>query len=151
MPLVTIQRINNKAFSPASVTLRKWAKAVLDAMSVAREVTIRVVDENEMTVLNGKYRQKPKPTNVLSFPCDMPGDIVDYPLGDIIICAEVVNREAKEQNKTRDAHWAHMVVHGVLHLLGYDHENEIDANKMEKIEIDILSRLKFKNPYGEIE
>ena len=100
-----------------------------------------------MTELNSQYRHKAYPTNVLSFPFDMP-DIEETPfLGDIVICASVVNEEAIEQNKLPEAHWAHMVVHGTLHLLGYDHETEADANIMEPEETHILHRLGFANPY----
>jgi probable rRNA maturation factor len=100
-------------------------------------------------MLNSTYRQKTGPTNVLSFPFDLPEDIqLDMPiLGDIVVCADVVNREAQEQHKTLDVHWAHMIIHGVFHLLGYDHETDHDAEKMERLEINVMQSLGFNNPY----
>lgn len=115
------------------------------------ELTVRVVDVNEIHQLNLQYRQKDKPTNVLSFPSEIPPglsreDMEGY-IGDIIICADVVEREAVEQHKTSEEHWAHMLVHGCLHLLGYDHINEEEAEEMESLEIKILSQLGYSNPY----
>jgi probable rRNA maturation factor len=107
------------------------------------EVTLRIVGPAESRALNRRYRKKDKPTNVLSFPYDDPGL-----LGDIVICAAVVNREAREQGKRREAHWAHMVVHGVLHLLGFDHIRPADAKVMERRERAILARLSFPDPYA---
>jgi len=113
------------------------------------EVVIRVVDEDEMRTLNRQYRHQDKSTNVLSFPAELP-DIVDDPLlGDVIICATVVRREALEQHKCPTGHWAHMVVHGILHLQGYDHVDSADANIMEQLEIQILQTLGINNPYTE--
>ncbi len=107
------------------------------------ELTIRIVDKKEITELNSTYRHKNKPTNVLSFPFDMPEECEDeIPiLGDIIICAEVIQEESLQQEKTVEAHWAHMVVHGALHLLGYDHEKDHEAEIMEAEEIKILEGL----------
>jgi probable rRNA maturation factor len=114
---------------------------------VQAELTIRLVDEPESQELNREYRQKDKPTNVLSFPADLP-DIVNLPLlGDLIICAPVVAKEAEEQQKPLESHWAHMVVHGTLHLLGYDHIDENDANIMEAIETDVLAAMSIACPY----
>jgi len=112
---------------------------------------VRIVDEPEMRELNARYRHKDYPTNVLSFPAELPPG-VDVPLlGDIVICAPVVNREATEQHKAPRAHWAHMLVHGTLHLLGHDHERERDAAVMEALERRILAGLKFPDPYQEHE
>ena len=116
------------------------------------DVSVRVVSATEMQQLNSEFREQDKPTNVLSFPA---GDIeglppdADVPLGDIVVCAEVVRSEAKEQGKTAQAHWAHMVVHGTLHLLGFDHENDSDAARMEGLEIQILTDSVIANPYAE--
>lgn len=111
------------------------------------ELTIRLVDAPEGQQLNREYRQKDKPTNVLSFPADLP-DIVDLPLlGDLIICAPVVAKEAEEQHKKLNAHWAHLVIHGTLHLLGYDHIDENDANIMEAIETSVLATMGISCPY----
>lgn len=130
--------------------LRRWAKAALISNKAKpAEVTIRIVDTDEMTNLNDTYRGKPKSTNVLSFPLSVPEDIQhDVPiLGDIVICAPYVNHEAQEQGKLQDAHWAHMVVHGIFHLLGYDHETDQEAKTMESLEIAVMHTLGFTNPY----
>lgn len=126
--------------SPSAVLLKRWANAALPKKS-SLELTIRIVTKKEMTKLNETFRLKKGPTNVLSFPFEKP-----Y-LGDIVICSEVVKKEARDQNKSLTAHFAHMVIHGTLHLLGYDHVKEKDAVKMEKLEIKILKNLGFPNPY----
>ncbi len=148
---VTVQRIVPKDIMPSTKDLKHWAKAALKYLKKNAELNIRIVDTEEITELNSEYRKKNKPTNVLSFPFDMPEEVEDELafLGDIIICAEVVNNEASEQHKSLAAHWAHMVVHGILHLLGYDHETEEDAEIMEPQEIAILATLGFPNPYRE--
>jgi len=113
------------------------------------ELSVRLVDEVESQTLNCDYRQKNKPTNVLSFSADLP-EFVDVPLlGDLIICAPVVAREAIEQHKKNDDHWAHMIIHGTLHLLGYDHIDENDATIMETIETEVLETLGIACPYAE--
>lgn len=134
---------------PSNEKLRKWAREALRQKINSAEVTIRIVDEKEMAELNSVYRHKTGTTNVLSFPFITQEKVeIEIPiLGDIVICAEVVNREAKEQDKSLESHWAHMIVHSVLHLLGYDHEQEEDALMMENLEKDILQKLGFKNPY----
>ena len=125
---------------PGPARLRRWAQAALGRRG--GEVTVRIVGGAESRALNRRYRGKDKPTNVLSFPYDDPGV-----LGDVVICAAVVNREAREQGKAAAAHWAHMVVHGVLHLLGFDHIRPADAKVMEGRERAILARLSFPDPY----
>ncbi|MFZ2315325.1 MAG: rRNA maturation RNase YbeY [Gammaproteobacteria bacterium] len=146
---ITIQHAADKSLVPANALLKSYAKEALQRKFAGAELNIRIVSIPEMTELNTTYRHKTGPTNVLSFPFDMPDGIeLDLPiLGDLVICADVVNQEALDQGKTREAHWAHMVVHGVLHLLGYDHENDQDAELMESIEITIMDKLKFPNPY----
>lgn len=147
---ITIQQTGNKLIAPKSSLLRSWAeKALYAANKASAEVTLRIVNSDEMSTLNSTYRHKKGPTNVLSFPFEkIEGVEMDVPLlGDIVICAEVVNREANEQGKELDAHWAHMVVHGIFHLLGYDHENEKDAEEMESLEINTMHTLGFPNPY----
>ena len=101
----------------------------------------------ESQQLNSQYRQKDKPTNVLSFPFEVPEGIELNLLGDLVVCASVVEQEAKEQNKVLFHHWAHMIVHGCLHLLGYDHINDADADEMEALEVKILAKLAISNPY----
>lgn len=111
------------------------------------ELTIRIVGETEAAHLNQRWRGKEGPTNVLSFPAAGLENIAPGLLGDVIVCAPVVEREAEQQRKTLQAHWAHMVVHGTLHLLGHDHQNESQAGIMEALEVDILGELGFPNPY----
>jgi probable rRNA maturation factor len=125
---------------PGPARLRRWARAALGGRG--GELTVRIVGPAESRALNRRYRKKDKPTNVLSFPSDAPGV-----LGDVVICAAVVAREAREQGKPPAAHWAHMVVHGVLHLLGFDHIRAADAKVMEGRERAILARLSFPDPY----
>ena len=135
---------------PAESDFRRWAEAALAGAGYARdaELTIRVVNEAEGAALNEIYRHKPGPTNVLSFPFAAPPEVESALLGDIVICAPVVLREAVVQSKTPDAHWAHLVAHGVLHLLGYDHD-ETQAEAMESLEILILAGLGYPDPYGD--
>lgn len=111
------------------------------------EVTIRIVASDESAALNSQYRGKSGPTNVLSFPFEAPAGITVPLAGDLIICASVVEKEAAEQQKTLTEHWAHMVVHGMLHLQGYDHIDDDDAEVMEALEIRLLGQLGFSNPY----
>ncbi|XKH01436.1 rRNA maturation RNase YbeY [Marinobacter nauticus] len=111
------------------------------------EVTVRIVDEAESRALNHQYRGKDKPTNVLSFPFEAPAGITVPLAGDLVICAPVVEKEAREQHKEPVAHWAHMVVHGMLHLQGYDHIEDEEAEVMEALEVRLLAQLGFGNPY----
>lgn len=146
---ITIQCISTEVCVPKKTLLQQWAKKTLEKNIPAAEMTIRIVDINEMSALNRTYRHKSGPTNVLSFPFFTPKGIeMATPiLGSIVICAEIVNSEAREQNKLHDAHWAHMIVHGIFHLLGYDHEIEQEAKLMEAREIAALQLLGFSNPY----
>jgi probable rRNA maturation factor len=135
---------------PAPARLKRWARAALVGAARGRdrlELTVRVVGPAESRALNRRYRAKDKPTNVLSFPSDAPARGSQRILGDLVICAAVVAREAREQGKTAAQHWAHMVVHGVLHLLGFDHIRAADAKVMERRERAILARLSYPDPY----
>jgi probable rRNA maturation factor len=132
---------------PDTEQFRDWARAAVGKLREDSELTIRIVDEAEIERLNSTYRHKVGATNVLSFPFDAPAEVKIPLLGDIVICAPVVRREANEQSKSADAHWAHMVVHGTLHLLGFDHNQEREAQEMEEMETRILSDLGFENPY----
>jgi len=138
---------------PAAASFRKWVAAALADRAGEADVAIRVVGEAEGRSLNRQYRGKDHPTNVLSFPADLPEGLPDgvrLPLlGDLVICAPVVEREAREQGKPLATHYAHLTVHGVLHLLGWDHENDRDAERMEQRERQILATLGIGDPYLE--
>jgi len=123
-----------------------WVEAALQGKDDT-ELTLRLVDKSESRELNARFRGKDQPTNVLSFPAELPPGI-DIPLlGDIVICAPLVEEEAQAQDKPLQEHWAHLVIHGVLHLLGYDHQVEQDAIEMERIEVELLASLGIGNPY----
>lgn len=140
---------------PDKAALACWIKtALIEEASYSHkgldseyELTIRIVDKNEIQLLNKTYRHKDKPTNVLSFPFEAPPEIQLALLGDVIICHDIVVAEAQQQQKTSQAHWAHMVIHGVLHLKGYDHIRDSDAEIMEALEVQILKKLNIPNPY----
>ena len=136
---INIQIITKEKNIPSSTQFKRWIKAALP--NKESEVNIRIVDTAEITELNKKYRHKKGPTNVLTFPFAAP--VVTPFLGDIVICAQIANQQAKQQNKSTDAHWAHLTIHGVLHLLGYEHDNVKNAKKMENLEIKILAKLGF--------
>jgi probable rRNA maturation factor len=147
--VVTVQNVSGRNAVPAAAQLRRWARGALGA-KVRGEITVRIVGAEESAELNSRYRGKRGPTNVLSFPAESPPGPADelLPFGDVVICAEVVEREAREQGKKPAAHWAHMVVHGVLHLQGYDHEKVRDAGIMEARERELLADLGFPDPYS---
>ncbi len=132
---------------PTEADFTRWVATVLRDRKVEGEVCIRIVDAEESQALNAEYRGKDKPTNVLSFPFEVPPGVPVTLLGDLVICAEVVAREAEEQQKAALHHWAHMVVHGTLHLLGFDHINDDEAEEMEALERDLLARLDIADPY----
>ena len=135
---------------PTEEQLTLWASTALKGRTDFEEpeLTIRLTDEEESQALNREYRGKDKPTNVLSFPFEMPPGIPLELLGDLIICVGVVEQEAQEQAKTTEAHWAHMVIHGCLHLLGYDHIKDDEAEEMEALERDLLASLGYPDPYA---
>ncbi len=144
MATIDIQSVS-QAPCPSSRELVRWAEAALEGKDA--ELSLRLVDEAEMAKLNLRYRQRSGPTNVLSFPFDAPAEVAPGFLGDVVICAPVVAREAKAQGKAESAHWAHMVVHGILHLRGYDHLTLEEAEEMEIKERQILSSLGYQDPY----
>ncbi|KHT45252.1 rRNA maturation RNase YbeY [Vibrio sinaloensis] len=132
---------------PTEQDFQTWLDKTIIPFQQDAELTIRIVDEEESHQLNHEYRGKDKPTNVLSFPFEVPPGIEMNLLGDLIICKQVVEREAQEQNKPLLAHWAHMVVHGSLHLLGYDHIEDDEAEEMESLETEIMQGMGFEDPY----
>jgi probable rRNA maturation factor len=160
--LVELQFATRRPWVPGPVTLRRWARAAhaqgLAALPSRRRrlqdllerdpaVCVRVVGSAESRRLDRDYRGKDRPTNVLSFPASAEERVATGVLGDLVVCSPVVAREAREQRKSLGAHWAHMVVHGTLHLLGYDHERAREARAMERLEVAILLGLGFDDPY----
>ena len=156
MATVDLQIASDARDLPNEEQIRSWALGALQTVEAAAErqfeLSVRLVDEDESRDLNNRYRNIDKATNVLSFPFEdfegLPGEMI-RPLGDIVVCAPVVALEASQQNKALQDHWAHMVVHGTLHLLGYDHQDRAQAETMEAIEIDILRDFGIDNPYRE--
>jgi probable rRNA maturation factor len=147
-----VQRPCTDPPAPDDATLRAWVAAALADTTAPVALTVRIVDAAESRELNRSYRGKDRPTNVLSFPFEappgVPAEQTGGLLGDLVICAPVVAAEADAQHKSRAAHWAHMVIHGLLHLLGYDHENEQQAQVMEARECQLLAGLGFPDPYA---
>lgn len=147
-PTVDVQWACAMRARPSDDDFRRWAAAALAGRGVDVELTIRVVEPAESRALNRDYRDRDQPTNVLSFPFEAPPRVdVDDLLGDLVICADVIEREAAEQGKLVSDHWAHMVVHGVLHLLGYDHQEADEAAVMEALEVKVLGGLGVSDPY----
>ena len=145
---VDIQRATDEPDQPDDDSLIRWAALALRD-DPGKELTIRLVDAAESQTLNSQYRHKDSATNVLSFPADLPPELNIPLLGDLVICVPVVNREAAEQGKLAEAHWAHMVIHGCLHLLGHDHIDDDDAEVMEQLERQLLAELGIADPYLE--
>lgn len=146
---VDIQRSEKVGSVPLDDEIACWVKLVLQHQRCSASVSIRFVDEVEVTLLNNQYRQLNQPTNVLSFPCDLSDESGLRILGDIVVCEPVVTREALEQGKNLSDHWAHIITHGLLHLLGFDHIEDRQAEEMEDLEINLLSEMGVSNPYAE--
>lgn len=145
---IDIENNSQSILIPSQEKCESWITAVLKNQCIDEaEVSVYIVDEDESQELNSQYRGKENPTNILSFPADIPEEVGIPLLGDLVICAPVVEREAQEQQKTVDAHWAHMLVHGSLHLLGYDHIEDDEAELMETLETNIITGLGFSAPY----
>ena len=139
---------SEEADIPDAALVQQWAeKACLSDDQLV--TSVQIVSSDEMRELNNTWRGRNKPTNVLSFPMQSPDEVDLKILGDLALCAAVINSEARQQHKSAQAHWAHMVVHGMLHLQGYDHIDEAQADDMEALEISILNQLGFDNPYLE--
>lgn len=142
-----LQVISGGAGVPEQELFQRWVAAAIGDQLEQAEVAIRVVDAEESRSLNLRYRQRDKATNVLAFPVDVPEYVDQATLGDLVICRPVVEREAGDQGKQAEAHWAHMVVHGTLHLLGHDHQDPDQARAMEALEVQILGSLGYPDPY----
>ena len=151
--IIDLQQVSKETNCPSQQHCEQVILEVLNALNITdpKECTIRIVDADESEDLNRQYRGKGAPTNVLSFPFQSPIEIEVELMGDLVICAPVVIEEATQQHKELQAHWAHMMVHGCLHLLGFDHENDHDAEKMELLERQIMSNLGYADPYMMIE
>jgi probable rRNA maturation factor len=145
---IEVQYASGLQSLPDEALLQRWARSALPPDTQPPGLVIRVVDEDESRELNSRYRGKDKATNVLSFPFEAPEEVDIGHLGDLVICAAIVNREAAEQGKPVEHHWAHMIVHGVLHLRGYDHLTDTQAGEMEGLEIRILQELDIPDPYN---
>ena len=132
---------------PTPHEIESWVASVTGALELSGDVCVRVIDEQESRALNLQYRERDEPTNVLSFPVELASGVTAVVLGDLAVCAPVVEREAREQRKDSKDHWAHMIVHGLLHLGGYDHETPSDAAAMEALEIELLAAIGVSDPY----
>ena len=146
--IVDIQMASASEEAPDPQSIERWVSAAIDNQRDSTELSIRIVDTEEGRALNEQFRGSTGATNVLSFPFENESPEPLPLIGDIVICAPVVRKEASDQNKTLNAHWAHMIIHGVLHLLGYDHQSETDANLMESLETEIMQGLGFPPPYS---
>ena len=147
MNQIEVQSNSKSNSQPDQVHIQQWVDAALEDFGDDVEIVVRIVDEQESADLNERYRHKQGPTNILSFPVEIPEGIDLNLLGDLVICAPVLEKEALEQRKALPDHWAHIVVHGVLHLLGYDHIEDGESEVMENKEITILNKLNINNPY----
>ena len=147
---LTLQR-RVRAWAPPRAELRSWASAALGRRAAGGELGVCVVGPRESRRLNARFRGRDRPTNVLSFPAAaMPVTSGTRPLGELVVCPRVLRAEARAQAKTLRAHWAHLIVHGTLHLVGYDHVDPAEAARMERREIRVLRALGFANPYRSV-
>jgi probable rRNA maturation factor len=147
LPAVSVVRRVRAGWLPAARDFRRWAGAAIGARAAHREISVLLVGPAASRAFNARYRGRDRPTNVLSFPAPPSAARTSGLLGDLVICPAVLRAEARLQHKDARAHWAHLVVHGVLHLLGYDHENDEQALRMERREIRVLRALGVANPY----
>ncbi len=145
-PQISVQRGVRHGWMPGRGQMRRWAQAALGRRGAGCEIAVYVVGAARSRALNGRYRRRDHATNVLSFPA-APLPAAPRPLGDLVICPSVLEREARAQGKSLRAHWTHLFVHGVLHLAGFDHEHDADARRMEQREIRVLRALGVANPY----
>ena len=149
MNYLDIQIATETSDYPSEQQFQHWVDTVLTDQNQDSEIVIRLVDDAESAELNQQYRHKHGPTNILSFPFEAPANIEMDLLGDLVICTPLIAKEALEQHKVPEHHWAHITIHGLLHLLGYDHIEDADADEMEALEIKFLNMLNIANPYQE--
>jgi probable rRNA maturation factor len=149
MTVIDLQVATTATALPSSAQFQVWVDAALQGQALDSELLIRLVDGDESAALNQQYRHKTGPTNILSFPFEAPPGIELAMLGDLVMCVPVIVQEALQQAKPVEHHWAHITVHGVLHLLGYDHIDDAEAEQMEALEIEILQQFNIPNPYLE--
>ena len=147
---VEVENASSSSQIPRHAEILRWVAAAAADTGRPCSVYVRIVDADESQQLNTQYREKPRPTNVLSFPLDAPLEDGSQLLGDLVVCAEVVEREAVEQQKQPSDHWAHLLIHGTLHLLGYDHVEEADAEQMENLERSLLAQFGISDPYQSV-
>ncbi|MFK8020332.1 MAG: rRNA maturation RNase YbeY [Pseudomonadales bacterium] len=159
--MVHLDDASQSKSNPQLADFQRWGTALSSYLSGDSSLCLKLVTVEEMTTLNQRFRGKNGATNVLSFPADLPDDLpseaqhndeaehVEEFLGDIAICSKIVSKESEEQRKGLDAHWAHLFLHGVLHLLGYDHQDSVAAEQMEQLETELLATLMFPPPYQE--
>ena len=149
MVAVAVQYASRARFLPSRPAVERWVEGTLEGRREGADLTVRIVGRKEGCRLSERFRGSPRATNVLSFPFDAPpgAPAGEGELGDVVLCAPVVNREARDQGKPRADHWAHLVVHGVLHLLGYEHDTPAAAERMEGLERGILTRFGVPDPY----
>lgn len=148
---IDIESNSQSQHLPGEAQIAHWIRCALASQQLAEgEVSVYIVDSDEGRELNREYRARDYATNVLSFPADIPPEVELPLLGDLVVCAPVVEREAQEQHKPLDAHWAHMLIHGSLHLLGYDHIEDGEAETMEALETQLLASLGYADPYNEL-
>lgn len=150
--VIHLQQATDETNTPTAAQLQTWLETAIKQLPSPpkpeqNEITIRIIGIEESSQLNQQFRQKEGPTNVLSFPDIALAGIDSESLGDLAICAELVTQEAQEQQKSVESHWAHLVIHGLLHLIGYDHQVASEAKTMESLEIAILAKLTYPNPY----
>ncbi len=150
MNSVEIQRIFESAGQPGEAQIQLWVDTALADLNRETEIVVRIVDAQESAELNEQYRHKQGATNILSFPVEIPAEIDLNLLGDLVICAPVLEQEARQQEKILVHHWAHIIIHGILHLLGYDHLDDEQAEEMESKEIALLQKLNINNPYQQV-
>ncbi|MAZ24684.1 MAG: rRNA maturation RNase YbeY [Porticoccaceae bacterium] len=144
---ISIHRAHKSCGIPSNNAIKHWAGLALGTLSKETEISIRIVDQEESAVLNKKYRNKVGSTNILSFPMNIESPEHEIFLGDLVICAQTIANEAMQQKKKLDEHWAHIVIHGILHLLGYSHDESSNTKIMEDLEKKLLSEIDISNPY----